>query len=233
MNKIKKYSLAFLFSLSVTTSSYPIQSSTAKIISLASGAGVGALVAYQPDSNYVYGSIAGVCTAGLMYLITREFTPERKYERAKDLLYRAENGLFVRSQYLSDHVFFDAMQTAYATYDLPYAVAYYDLTDRLRWIKNARQLFDQACSENVTLSCLAQEYQSHADDLMRIVIEAIKRIKQTKEFSKQLKTYEKRRLAEKRLAIERRKAAARENQAWAQHRQADAQHRQANASGAW
>ncbi len=246
MKKTRKYFLALLVALSIT-STYPIKQSTATFLSLASGIGVGALIYSQQDGNVPVGTVVGACTAGIVYLIAREFTPERKFERAIGWLYLAESELFVRDQYISDHAFFDAMQTAYARNDLPYAVAYYDLTDRLAWLNNARDLFDDACSESTTLACLAQEYQTQVANLKSIIIDAIKRIKQTKEFTKQLKIYEKRRIAQQRLAIEERKAAARESQAraehnqaiaqqnsaWAQHRQANAQYAQLDRARGW
>ena len=228
--------LILIIGLLFSTSSYPISKPTTVFLSLASGLGIGTLTYLQNDRDGIVAGLVGIGTATLVYLIAREYTPERKFERAKNLLNHAESGLFIPNQHVNDRVFFDAMHTAYATYDLPYAVAYYDLTDRLRLLNSARDLFNDACSEDTTLSCLAQEYQTFTANLTHIVIEAIKRIKQSKEFTSQLKIYEKRRLEEKRLAIEERKVAAREsqaraqhNQAFAQHNSAFAQHRQANA----
>lgn len=234
MQKLKKLYLVLFTTLSITLSSYPIQQSTATFLSVASGAGAGLLTYYQGGRNIFSSTLTGAGAALFMYLIAREFTPERKFERAKSLLSSAERGLFVRFEYMSDRAFFDAMHTAYATDDLPYAVAYHDLTRRLNWLYDARLLFDEACEEaNPTLVCLTRENQCRASDLIDAIIEAIKRIKKTKEFTKQLEIYEKRRLAEQLLAIEERKAAARESQARAEHNQAFAQHRQADAAGAW
>lgn len=231
MNKVKKVFLGLALSLSLFGSSYPIQQSTAYLLSGATGVGAGLGYYHFVNEKIWQAGLCGIVSAGFAYLFLREFTPEVKFERAKNKLLQAETGLFATYIYESNRAFFNDMDTAYAAYDLPLAAAFKDLDRRLHLIQEAKLLFEDANSqlENIIFRQLCSSYIKRSYSLSRTVVDAIKRIKGHRNFTEQLKIYEKRRISEKRLEIEGRKASAQESNALAQHNQAWAQHRQANA----
>ena len=232
MNNSRIKQLYIVATISLSGITYPIQESTANIATVLI-AGVCAGGSYRlmqefPNKTHS-GTLAGLsCVTTLFsYYMLHRSTPIGRIKRANALLNEVSRHTLARTAFESDKSFFATIQDVYLTDELPLISAYNHLIDLIPKMHYALSLINKA-SAQVGRDVLLQEEcdasLSRANKLFRNIGDAIKRIREHKDYLSQLTIY-KESLAQEKQTI------AQEQMALAQLQMAHAQ--QGNAVLKW
>jgi hypothetical protein len=175
-----------------------IKNSTANIstavIAAASGA-AGYKIASEIASSIhpmIVGSVSCLTTATIIYNLLQRSTPFGRIKRANLLLTDLSRHTLARTCFTSDKAFYDIVQDVYLTDDLPLISAYNHLISLLPSIHYALSLINKASAE-VEKDVLLQEEcdasRSRANTLFKNISDAIKRIREHKDYLSQLALY--------------------------------------------
>jgi hypothetical protein len=173
--------------------------------------------AYQIHPAILAGA-SGIVTLGSYYVLHRS-TPIGRLKRANSLLNQISRHTLARTSFDSDRLFFDAVQDVYLTDDLPLISAYNHLLALVPNLHYALGLINKASAE-VGKDVLVQEEcdasLSRANKLFKNVADAIKRIREHKDYLSQLTIYKESLLQEKQTIAQEQMALAQLQMAHAQ-----------------
>ncbi len=176
---------------------YPIQSSTANMCT-AFVATLCAASSYKIECEFpqqIYPAVfCGVSCAitATVYILLQKATPAGRIKRANILLNDIARHTLARTCFNSDKLFFDAVQDVYLTDDLPLISAYNHLIALLPSIHYALCLVNKASAEvgkDVLLQEECDASLSRANMLFKNISDAIKRIREHKDYLSQLTIY--------------------------------------------
>ncbi|HLW73404.1 MAG TPA: hypothetical protein VKR54_05140 [Candidatus Babeliales bacterium] len=198
MNKNIKINISLVLLISVSPLSLQaIQSSTANICTLllASLCAGGSYKIVQDAPVKIYPGVligASCVMTAVAYYVLHQATPAGRIKRANLLLNDIYRHTLARTHFDNDQSFFDAVQDVYLTDDLPLISAYNHLIDLLPRVRYALGLINKASAE-VNRDVLLQEEcdasLSCANKLFKNISDAIKRIRDHKDYLSQLTIY--------------------------------------------
>ncbi len=166
----------------------------------------------------VLAGVSGVVTLG-SYCILHRSTPIGRLKRANNLLNEISRHTLARTSFDNDRLFFDAVQDVYLTDDLPLISAYNHLLALVPNLHYALGLINKASAE-VGKDVLVQEEcdasLSRANKFFRNVSDAVKRIREHKDYLSQLTIYKESLLQEKQTIAQEQMALAQLQMAHAQ-----------------
>jgi len=134
----------------------------------------------------------GSLITAVTYWALQQATPAGRIKRANILLTDLSRHTFARTQFDNDQAFFDAVQDIYLTYDLPLISAYNHLIDLIPTVHYAFGLINKASAEVRRDALLQEECDaslSCANKLFKNISDAIKRIREHKDYLSQLSIY--------------------------------------------
>lgn len=212
-SKIKIY--FFLSIVTAQLSVEAIQNSTADICTILAACfcsgGSYRLMQEWPEKIHpatLFG-ISSLVTAMAYYMLHRS-TPLGRIKRANVLLNELSRHTLTRTTFDSDKVFFDAVQDVYLTDDLPLISAYNHLISLVPTVHYAFSLINKASAEvgkDVLLQEECDASLSRANKFFRNISDAIKRIREHKDYLAQLGIYkenlvqEKQTIAQEQIAL--------------------------------
>ncbi len=173
---------------------------TVLVACLCSG-GSYAIIKEMPGTVHplVLAGVSCVITAGSYYMLHRS-TPTGRIKRANVLLNELARHTLTRTTFDSDRAFFDAVQDVYLTDDLPLISAYNHLIDLVPTVHYAFSLINKASAEVGKDVLLQEECDSslyRANKYFKNISDAIKRIRDHKDYLPQLNIYKESLLHEK------------------------------------
>lgn len=220
-----KNKIIFLATLTLShIPSQAIQNSTANACAalVVLGSVGGSIKVWYDDPNLIHPAILGgasLIATGLTYHYAHKITPAGRLKRARAFLAEVARHKLAHTMFAHDREFFDAVQDVYLTDDLPLIGAYNSLTDLLSTMHYAFGLINGAAAEigkDVVLQEECDSALSHAHILFRNISDAIKRIREHKDYLPQLTIYKESLNSEK-------QTIAQEQMAFAQMQMASAQ----------
>jgi len=165
----------------------------------------------------------GSVITGIVYYGLQQSTPAGRIKRANLLLTDLSRHTFARTHFDNDQAFFDAVQDVYLTYDLPLISAYNHLIDLIPTVHYAFGLINKASAE-VRKDVLLQEEcdasLSCANKLFKNISDAIKRIREHKDYLSQLSIYKESLLQEQQTIAQQQIASAHQEVAHAKQNSA-------------
>jgi len=216
-------SLVLMFS-TVHFPLHAIQNSTANIctslIAAACAGGSYKIVHDIPGSIHP-GILCGascVMTA-VSYHLLHKATPAGRIKRSNILLNEISRHTLARTCFDNDRAFFDAVQDVYLTDDLPLISAYNHLIDLVPTMHYALSLINKASAEvgkDVLLQEECDASLSRATLLFGNISDAIKRIRDHKDYLSQLSIYKESLLQEQQTIVQQQMANAHQDIAQAQ-----------------
>lgn len=195
MNNIKTNLLAATLIFSIPLQA--IQNSTTYIYTgfVAALCAAGSYAVDQKMPHYIPPFVLGgisCCITATTYVLLQRATPAGRIKRANILLNDIARHTLARTCFNSDKLFFDAVQDVYLTDDLPLISAYNHLIALLPSVHYALCLINKA-SAQVRKDVLLQEEcdasLSRANTLFKNISDAIKRIRDHKDYLPQLTIY--------------------------------------------
>lgn len=237
--KIHNLSMAILLSVVSTSHILAIKLNAVYAITTATGifTGIGSYylgksagVPYAP----AVGLLTGGGVAGLTCLILYSFTPEGRLNNATKKIERLCKNPIAMQSFSNEKSFFDALQELYVADDLWLIGAYNELISLLDDARDALELLDKVRSEasdNYNLIQQCNILSPRARTALINITEAVKLIRNNKEYIAQLKLYKEMIAAEKQLQLQREIAAAEKQKARAQMSMAKAQQDMADIKG--
>ena len=162
--------------------------------------------------------ISALVTATAYYILHRS-TPLGRIKRANILLNELARHTLTKTTFESDKAFFDAVQDVYLTDDLPLISAYNHLIDLVPTVHYAFSLINKASAEvgkDVLLQEECDASLSRANKFFRNISDAIKRIREHKDYLPQLNIYKESLLYEKQTIAQEQIALAQLQMAHAQ-----------------
>lgn len=193
--KIKTFSLLILITFSFSLQA--IQDSTASMwttFTALACAGCSYKIMQEMPGQISPTALIGISSVitGIAYYGLQQATPAGRIKRANLLLNDLARHTFARTHFETDQAFFDAVQDVYLTDDLPLISAYNHLIDLIPTVHYAFGLINKATAE-VRRDVLLQEEcdasLSFANKLFRNISNAIKRIREHKDYLSQLSIY--------------------------------------------
>jgi hypothetical protein len=157
----------------------------------------------------VLAGASGMITFGAYYLLHRS-TPIGRIKRANTLLNEISRHTLARTTFDNDRLFFDAVQDVYLTDDLPLISAYNHLLVLIPNVHYALGLINKASAEvgkDVLLQEECDASRSRGNKLFRNIADAVKRIREHKDYLSQLTIYkegltqEKQTIAQEQMAL--------------------------------
>lgn len=154
-------------------------------------------------------SIGSVITVAAYHLLHRS-TPLGRIKRANMFLTELTRHTLARTTFENDRAFFDAVQDVYLTNDLPLISAYNHLLDLMPTVHFALSLVNKASAEVARDVLLQEECDAslfRANKIFKNMSDAIKRIREHKDYLPQLTIYkenlvhEKQTIAQEQMAI--------------------------------
>lgn len=189
---------SFLLCVMVThVSIQPIYDSTVNyttllIAGLCAGGSYGVVREFPGQMHpAVLAGISGMVTISSYYMLHRS-TPIGRIKRANSLLNQISRHTLARTTFDSDRLFFDSVQDVYLTDDLPLISAYNHLLLLVPNVHYALSLINKASAEvgkDVLLQEECDASRSRATKLFRNIADAIKRIREHKDYLSQLRIY--------------------------------------------
>lgn len=220
----KTLKIIFLSLIIISTQTQSIQNSTVNYVT-ATMAGFSAGGSYQLYKKFP-GKIHPVFLAGISFLSTiityyilQQATPLYRLKRANQLLTDISRHTLARMTFNNDLLFFDTVQDVYITNDLPLISAYNHLIALMPIVRYALSLINKASAEVDTDVLLQEECNaslSRANKLFKNISEAIKRIREHKDYLPQLTLYKENLLHEKQTIAQEQMALAQLQSAHAQ-----------------
>jgi hypothetical protein len=167
------------------------------------------------------GFLAGAsCVATVVtYYMLHRSTPMGRLKRAHVLLNEISRHTLARIAFDNDRVFFDAVQDIYLTDDLPLISAYNHLLALIPTVHYALSLINKASAETGKDVLLQEECDaslSRANKLFRNIADAVKRIREHKDYLSQLTLYKENLVQEKQTIAQEQMALAQIQMAHAQ-----------------
>jgi len=216
----KNYKIIFLsFSLMFPFYSQAIQSSTADITT-GLVAALCAIGSYRIDREIphaihpaIFCGISGGITLTTYFMLHRS-TPLGRIKRANLLLNELSRHTLARTCFNSEKAFYDAVQDVYLTNDLPLISAYNHLIDLLPTIHYALSLINKASAEvykDVLLQEECDASRSRANTLFKNISDAIKRIREHKDYLSQLSLYKESLAQQQQTIAQQQMASAQQN----------------------
>lgn len=154
--------------------------------------------------------LSGMVTLGAYYMLHRS-TPIGRIKRANALLHEISRYTLARTTFDNDRLFFDVVQDVYLTNDLPLISAYNHLLALVPNVHYALSLINKASAEvgkDVLLQEECDASRSRANILFRNIADAIKRIREHKDYLSQLTIYKESLLQEKQTIAQEQMALA-------------------------
>jgi hypothetical protein len=210
---IKKTSLLII--LITQSSLYAIQESTANtatvLVAVACAGGSYKIMQEFPGTIHPLSFVgASSVITGISYYLLHRSTPLGRIKRANALLNELCRHSLVRITFDSEKSFFDAVQDVYLTDDLPLISAYNHLIALVPTVHYAFSLINKASAEvgrDVLLQEECDASSSHAHKFFKNISDAIKRIRDHKDYLSQLAIYkeslaqDKQTIAQEQLAL--------------------------------
>jgi hypothetical protein len=202
--------------ITLNSSLYAIQDSTANMCTAfvaALCAGCSYKIIHDMPGKvhpFVLVGMSSLITA-TVYYGAHQSTPAGRIKRANLLLNDLSRHTFVRTHFDNDQAFFDAVQDVYLTDDLPLISAYNHLIDFIPTVHYAFGLINKATAEvrkNVLLQEECDASLSCANKLFRNISDAIKRIREHKDYLSQLSIYKESLLQEQQTIAQQQMASA-------------------------
>ena len=162
--------------------------------------------------------VSSLITA-LSYYVLHRSTPIGRIKRANLLLNELARHTLTRTTFDNDRAFFDAVQDVYLTDDLPLISAYNHLLNLVPTVHYALSLINKASAEVARDVLLQEECDaslSRANKFFRNISDAIKRIREHKDYLSQLNIYKESLLHEKQTIAQEQIALAQLQMAHAQ-----------------
>ena len=215
------------FSLIVLTStnfSFAIQSSTADMCTAAVAAmcagGSYKMWSEMPNSinPTILGGVSCVATA-VVYHMLHKITPSGRIKRANILLNDIARHTLARVSFDNEKLFFDTVQDVYLTDDLPLISAYNHLINLVPTMHYTLSLINKASAEvgrDVLLQEECDASLSRANTLFKNISDALKRIRDHKDYLPQLTIYKESLAQEKQTIAQQQMANAQQDMAQAQ-----------------
>lgn len=200
-----------------------MQRSTARFLSavVATGCAAGSYDMFSKMKGVnpvLLASVSGIFTY-MTYSYLYGFTPEGRLSRAMELLYKVRNCRLTEQSFFDDRLFFDTLHGVYLTQDLPLVTAYSQLVIAESLCREAIDLLHKALGqvfEDGRLEEKCTDVLSDANRFLSNITQAVRRIKEHKDYLTQLQMY-------KEWAIAEKQAFAQEQMALAQLQMANAQ----------
>lgn len=192
-----KTSLLLVFLLS-SFSLQAIQSSTANVCTaLVAAACAGCSYQVMPKlPTYIqpFALVTGISSAitVVTYYNLHQLTPDGRIKKAKNLLKKLSHHPLARIHFDNDQSFFDAVHDVYLTDDLPLISAYNCLIDLVPTMHSIFRLIKKASvqvNKNSVLQKKCHASLLRAKKLFRNISDAIKRIRNHKDYLSQLTIY--------------------------------------------
>jgi len=214
----------FLIILLCNVPLHPIQNSTADmctaLVAAACVAGSYKIYIDTPQISHpgIFVGISCVVTAAT-YHFFHKATPAGRIKRANLLLDEIARHTLARVAFDDENLFFDAVQDMYLTEDLPLISAYNHLISLVPTIHYTLSLINKASAEvgkDVLLQEECDASLSRADMLFKNISDAIKRIRDHKNYLSQLSIYKESLMQEKQTIAQQQMAHAQFNIAQSQ-----------------
>jgi hypothetical protein len=210
----KIFFLLCMFMHSVTT--YPIQDSVANagtflVACLCSLGGYQAYRELPSTSHPVFLMACGCVITTASYHLFHQSTPIGRLKRANALLNEIARHTLARITFDNEGLFFDTIQDVYLTDDLPLISAYNHLLSLVPMVRYALSLINKASAEvgkDVLLQEECDASLSRANKLFSNISDAIKRIRDHKDYLSQLTIYKESLLQEKQTVAQEHMAIA-------------------------
>jgi hypothetical protein len=221
---MKKTIFFSLTMLTLTNPSHAIQSSTADMCTAAVAAmcagGSYRIWSEMPQQLNLttLGGISCVATAAVYYML-HKITPAGRIKRANILLNDITRHTLARVSFDNEKLFFDAVQDVYLTDDLPLISAYNHLINLVPVMHYTFSLINKASAEvgrDVLLQEECDASLSRANILFKNVSDALKRIRDHKDYLPQLSIYKESLAQEKQTIAQQQMAHAHQDIAQAQ-----------------
>jgi hypothetical protein len=218
---MKKIIILF-FMLIFNNTSHPIQNSTADMCTaITAAACAGGSYKIWSETQKIHPAVCAgvscVITAATYHLL-HQSTPAGRIKRANILLDDIARHTLARISFDDEQSFFDAIQDMYLTDDLPLMSAYNHLINLVATMHYALSLINKASAE-VGKDALLQEEcdasSSRANTVFKNISDAIKRIRDHKDYLSQLAVY-------KESLVQEKQTIAQQQMAYAQQQVADA-----------
>lgn len=228
---MKKIALSFLLAISIFGSTKPIALPTAQGIS----AGLGIVSAtgtywFTNKHNFSYPILwslgAGGLTGATAYYFLYQFTPEGRYAWAQNKVRQAGCNPLSEQPFDSDSAFFDVVEDLYIGEDWWLVTAFNELTMLHEGCRAAIEQLEQArcgAMDNFSFVQQCNSLSSLARKYILNLTNAVKRIRNHKDYIPQMKEFKRMEMEKQKLAIEQSKANAAMSQASASWHQANAQ----------
>jgi hypothetical protein len=204
---------------------YSIQNSTADmgtaLVAAACASGSYKIYLDTPELFHpgVFAGISCAVTAATYHFLHKA-TPAGRIKRANMLLDEISRHTLARVAFDDESAFFDAVQDMYLTDDLPLISAYNHLISLVPMMHYTLSLINKASAEvgkDVLLQEECDASLSCADMLFKNISDAIKRIRDHKNYLSQLSIYKESLMQEKQTLAQQQMAHAQYNIAQAQH----------------
>ncbi|HSC24641.1 MAG TPA: hypothetical protein VLB80_00285 [Candidatus Babeliales bacterium] len=166
----------------------------------------------------IFGSMSCLVTT-LMYYILYQATPVGRIKRANNLLKEITHYTLATTHFDDDIIFFDKIQDLYLTFNLPIISAHNDLVDLVPIVHYAIDLINKASADSDEDEFLQKKCDislSHAITLFHNISNAIKRIRNHKDYLSQLNIH-------RENIIQEQQTIAQQQMAYAQQQAANAQ----------
>lgn len=195
--QIKKIVLVGAFFIVVHMPINAIQEKTANMstVALAALSATGSYQAWLATNKQVHPVVFGVVSTAFvsfMYYHFHSITPQGRLKRATKLLDELSRHKLIRNSFDSETSFFDTVHDVYLTDDLPLISAYNHLIELLPTVHYALGLISKASAQVGKNSLLQEEcdsVSSRAKELFANMSNAIKMVREHKDYLAQLQIY--------------------------------------------
>lgn len=218
-----KKTIVLALVLTLTNPSLAIQNSTADmctaaVAAMCAGGSYKMWSEMQQINLTILGGISCVATATVYYML-HKITPSGRIKRANILLNDIARHTLARISFDNEKLFFDAVQDVYLTDDLPLISAYNHLINLVPMIHYTLSLINKASAEvgrDVLLQEECDASLSRANTLFKNISDALKRIRDHKDYLPQLTMYKESLAQEKQTIAQQQMANAQQDMAQAQ-----------------
>ena len=216
--------IIFSFTVLTFNNSHAIQSSTADICTAAAAAmcaGGSYKIYFDAPQALNPTILAGVSCVGTAaaYHMLHKITPAGRIKRANILLNDIARHTLARVSFDNEKLFFDAVQDVYLTDDLPLISAYNHLINLVPTVHYTLSLINKASAEvgrDVLLQEECDASLSYANTLFKNISDALKMIRDHKDYLPQLALYKESLAREKQTIAQQQMAHAQQDMAHAQ-----------------
>lgn len=223
----------------VTPTVKPISVGTAQGLSVAAGVGSGLAIGlgmhyygkFHPVVSGIGGVLGGAAVGGIAYYILYEYTPEGRTARANRKMNRILSNPMATRSFDTEKEFFNALQSVYVVHDLWLIGAFRELSSLLQDAYDVVSLVEQVKAEvpdNYGLVQQCDTLKPKARMAITYITQAIKTIRENKEYIEQLKIQKEQEMRERELQVAQQQANAASTNAMAQMSMAHSQAQMVN-----